>query len=353
MPVVQQQNPAGSFADCTTTVQDILNCASQDVRGVLSANVNTNNGIDVGILTDYTNRVSLDLLRFSRWQFLLSPVYKFVTQLNVTDYWIGTPGAAPTDYTNYGIIDTLLNVQNMQQIKRDSFYDRSNATRLSRTDNAPLGYVYTQNSKPKNYRNDPESPQILNVYPPSNYGSLWTYSSVTRVNNISTLTINGSVNNDFQTNLSDNLIWIQGDADTSYNGYWPIQQVAGQVITFWNPGANSTSSAGGTASSGYTIEFRYYQDRVQLTAVNQILQIPDDYKDIVCAGVVALAFSYLQKPEEAQAWQAVYREGRTQMVKDKNAYQAGEDFVRPDYLAVMPQTVTGLGLDSGLETSIP
>jgi hypothetical protein len=318
---------------------------------VLSSNVNTNLGIDVGILTDYTNRVSLDLLRFSRWQFLLSPLFKFLTQLNTTDYWVGTAGAAPVDYSDYGVVDTLLNIENMQQLKRDSFYDRSNATRLSKTDNAPLGFVFAENAKPKNYRNDPQTPQIINVYPPSDYGRAWNYSSVTRLNNVSTL--NTTLVNDFQTNMNNNSIWIQGDADTSYNGYWPIQTVSGTQVTFWNPGANSTSNAGGTASSGYSIEFRYYQQRVQLVNVNQILQIPDDYRDIVCAGVVAYAFQYLQKPEDMQVWQGIYKEGRTQMVKDKNAYQAAEDFIRVDPQSVQPQTVTGLGLDSGIETSLP
>lgn len=351
MANVQQQGADGPVQGCTTTVQDILTASSQDVRGVLSGNAANGLGGDVGILLDYTNRVHLDLLRFSRWSFLLSPVYRFVTQLGVTDYWIGQAGYPATDYSLNGALDTLLDLEvQLGQIKRDSVFDRSNSVRLARTDNAPLGQVFALNAHPKLFANDPRTPYLVSIYPPPDYGSTWNFNSISRTGNLATFTTTAT--NDFQLNENQNYAWIQGVADTSYNGYFPIQAINSGVVTIWCPGANGSSGAG-TASSGYVIEFRFYHARQQLTAPDQLLQVPDDYKDIVIAGVNELAYKYLQKDEDAQYWGQVYKAGRTQIVKDKNLFPRAEEYVRPDPLAIIQQTTTGVGLDSGLETSIP
>lgn len=343
MPVIQQ----GNTTSFTTTVQDIMDAVSQDTRGVLSSASTPT----LTILLDYVNRVSLQLLRFSRWTFLLSPTYKFVTQTGITDYWIGTVGGSPTDFDPNGSVDTQLNLTNIGQIKRDAVYDRSNSVRLARTDQPPLGQVFELNAHPKMFRNDTQTPNVINIYPPPDYGSKWTYTSVTRSANIATLTTTAT--NDFQVNEFNNLVWVQGDSDASFVGFWPILSANGQTITFWNPGSNTTSSSGGTASSGYTIEFRYYQARVQITGPSQILQIPDIYTDIVTAGVNWLAFKYLQKDDDAQVWQQVYELGKREMVKDANLFPRAEEYIRPDSLAIIQQTTTGIGLDSGLESSIP
>lgn len=346
MPVLQQ-GVSTSVPGASTTVQDILNCASQDIRQVLSGTSSPGQQI----LIDYTNRISLDLLRFSRWTFLLSPIFKFNTLVGETDYYLGT-SPAPVDVNLNGVIDTKLEITNLGIIKRDSVYDRSNSVRLARTDNAPLGQVFGLPAHPKMFRNDVQSGSIVNIYPPPDYGTVWNFSTISRASNVTTFTTTNSTNNDFIVNENNNQVWIQGVADTSYNGYWPIISVTGNTVTVWNPGSNSSSTSG-TATSGYTIEFRYFFPRIQLTSPSQIIQIPDDYVDIVCAGVNWLAFQYLQKPEDAQAWQQLYMQGRTQMVKDKNLFPRAEEFVRPDSLAIIQQTTTGVGLDSGLETSIP
>lgn len=351
MPVVQQQGAAGPLIGCTTTVQEIVTASSQDVRGVLSADIAGGLGGDISILINYTNRVSLDMLRFSRWSFLLSPVYRFLTQLGVSDYWVGQAGFPPTDYSLGGVVDTQLDLSStLAQIKRDTVFDRSNSVRLARTDNAPLGQVFELNAHPKLFANDPRTPYIISVYPPPDYGTTWNFTSIQRVNNLATFTTTQL--SDFQVNENNNLAWISGVADTSFNGYFTIQQVANNQVTVYCPGANTTATAG-TAASGYTIEFRFYNQRVQLTTPDQLIQIPDDYRDVVIAGVNELAFKYLQKDEDAQYWAQAYKSGKTQLVKDKNLFPRGEEFIRPDPLAIIQQTTTGIGLDSGLETSIP
>jgi hypothetical protein len=84
-----------------------------------------------------------------------------------------------------------------------------------------------------------------------------------------------------------------------------------------------------------------------------VLQIPDRYKDVVCTGVSWLAFRYLKSTEDAQQYAQLYQMGKIQIIKDLNLFPRGEEFIRPDPTAVTRQTTTGIGLDSGLETSIP
>ncbi len=260
--VVQQSAVTSPSSASTTSVQDIVDCTSQDIRKQLAAS-----GADANIILDYTNRTSLDILRFSRWKFLLSGVLTFNTVVGEDAYFVGT-GSVPA-----GSTDTTLGLSDILTIKQDSVMDRTNFRRLMRTDEAPLGSSFSQNAKPKLYRNDISTPSIVNIYPP--------------------------------------------------------------------------------ADGVYAIEFRYFKIRQQLTALNQILQVPDDYKDIVCAGVNWLAAKYLSKDADAAHWFQVYQAGKTAMVKDANLFPRDGEFIRPDTTAVIRSTSTGLGLDSGLETSLP
>jgi hypothetical protein len=264
MPIVVNQNFITTpSSDSTTLVSDILNCVSQDVRGVIQTT-----GGDAVILTDYTNRISLDVLRYSRWKFLESGVLQFPTVVGVTDYWIGALGG--------GANDTGLNLTDIQSIKRDSVFNRtvnSPQNRLFKTDEAPLGAEFSQNSLPKLWRNDVSTPSVLNIYPP-----------------------------------------------------------ADQV---------------------YTIEFRYFKVRKALTNVTQTLQIPDAYKDVVCAGVNMLTFKYLQKDEDMQFWMQTYQAGKQSIIRDKNLFPADGDFVRPDPTSIISTNNTGLGLDASVQYSIP
>jgi len=104
----------------------------------------------------------------------------------------------------------------------------------------------------------------------------------------------------------------------------------------------------------YTIEFRYFFSKPQLTQVTQALLIPDDYKDVVIAGVNYFANLYLRENmQDAQAWAAIYKEGILGMHRDHNLFPRGQEFVHPDP-ASTPRTVTiPIGLDSGIETSLP
>lgn len=261
--------------DNSTTVGDVITCASQEVRGVLNPNLGATQVVDKAILIDYTNRISLDLLRHSRYTFLVSAPVSFTTvatPAGVTpfsnQYWVGPTGAAP-----FGTIDTGLNLIDFDSVKRDTIIDYSNFKRLAVTELQPVSAEFTLPAKPR----------------------LWQ-------------------------NLSSN----------------------SNVITLWPP-----------PDGMYTITFRYYKVRVQLVNDLQTIQIPDRYSDIVCHGVTSYAMRYLKEVEGYQMYTELYRAGKTQIIKDMNLFPRAEEFIRPDATAITRNTTTGVGLDSGIETSLP
>ena len=275
MPIIVQQQ----IPDQTTLVNDILNCASQDVRGVLNPFIGVSQVNDLKILTDYTNTISLDLLRHSRFTFLLSAPQTFSTtpttqgtqfpaaQNNL--YWVGPSGQNPP-----GTIDTGLNLADFDIMKRDEVVDYTNFKRLAYSSSHPIAQEFSIPAKPRIWVMQPDKPFVLQLWP--------------------------------------------------------------------------------APDNAYQITFRYYRARVQLTTATQVIQIPDRYKDIMCHGVTWYAFQYLKSyPEDVQEYMQLYKEGKTQIIKDMNLFPRAEEYVRPDPSSVTRQTTTGIGLDSGLETSIP
>ena len=87
----------------------------------------------------------------------------------------------------------------------------------------------------------------------------------------------------------------------------------------------------------YAIEFRYYEAYTQLTAVGNSLQIPADYKDVLCAGVAWLANKYLKQNTDARHWYEVYEVGKRAMIGDYNQTPR-VDFMRPDGLGSLVVT---------------
>lgn len=391
-----------------------MECVSQDVRRVLNPNQGQTQIADSSLLLDYVNRISLQMLRFSRWQFLLSAPQAFVTVPGQTDYWYGPTGSAPL-----GTVDTGLNLSDVSVIKRDMVYVRGTSypPQLSPTADPPTTVSLILPSRPLFWRNDVSTPGILNVYPPSDQnafqqppnpnGPIATFSAggslPLRTYYVKT-TLYDSAGGESVTSLENLFVVPAGQLITikspviSLAGTSPMLSATcanGVVINHWNvyaagitgaqdlaqPSNNSETlqasniaigtdwteptsgltttgrNAPGTPTlsllGGYIIEFRYYQQRAVVTAPDQILQVPDQYKDILCAGVNWLAYKYLKKDDEAQIWMQVYQRGLTEMVKDANLWPRDGEFIRPDPRAVTRSINTGVGLDSGMETSIP
>lgn len=284
MPIIVDTAPQQEF---TTTVANIMACASQEVRGVLNPNLGATQTQDAQILLDYTNRVSLEILRFSRFTFLLSAPVSFTTvgtQTGATtfnnQYWLGPTGENP-----FGTIDAGLNLVDLDIIKKDTVIDYTNFKRLANSELEPVDREFTVPGRPRIWQVLSSNPQVMVLWPPP---------------------------------------------DRSDTGFSP-------------PGADA----------GYEISFRYYKSRIQLVSSGQILQIPSRYEDIVCNGVTAYAMRYLKETEGFQMYNELYTAGKTQIIKDMNLFPRAEEFIHPDATAVTRQLNTGVGLDSGIETSIP
>jgi len=245
--IITQSAVTAPSSASTTTVQNVVDCTSQDIRKQLD-----NSGTDEAILIDYVNRVHLQILRTSRWTFTLSGLQTFSTVIDEPDYWIGATGGNPA-----GVKDTLLNLTDIRVIKSSTVFDRTNQRRLQRTGEEPPSESFSASNIVRLYRNDVALPNRITLFPPPN-----------------------------------------------------------AVVS---------------------IEFRYFKIFPKLTSDSQILLIPDDYKDVMCAGVNWFASKYLGRNEDALFWRGEYKSGIVDMIRDANMFPRGGEFIKPD-----PQTI-GVG----------
>jgi len=361
----------------TTTCQNVISATAQDVRNTLDTTQNQ------ALLIDYTNRVQLEMLRWSRWIFLLSAPQRFITQLGVTDYWLGA-----TAGNSQGQYDTGLNLTDIRTIKPGTVFDRTNFTPLQKVDEPPLvakvAYpdATSRPARPSQWRQAIDTPNVMNIYPAPDNQTLYSpqpeppicttatsgalanrlyWVTVTFVDSTGAestapratkifvpagkvLVVNPpkepliagttgikydrynvyAVSSPFGTTLTANQATQQATLiSTSSNWQEPN---SGLTTTGLNPPTNNAVEP----IDGYIIEFRYWKQRKQVAATSDVLQIPDDYKDIVIAGVNALSFQFLNRMPDASAWMQRYREGLTGIIRDINLFPRGSEFIRPD-----------------------
>ena len=367
------------------TVQNVIDGVSQDIRQQLSSTTAPGQAI----LIDYCNRIHKQMLRFSRWAFIKSQPQNFITLKNQTDYWIGPKGQAGP-----GQVDTGLNLLDVGVIKKDQVLDMSNMRKLQSLSIQPLGpsinYRDGQSrpGQPKVFVQDLNTPNVLHIYPGSDNNNAYTPFPASPI----TLTVAGgallartyyvrltfvdssggeSAGSDTSINqyISANMLFYvksptipfganaSGVLYNQYNVYIgtveggeTLQNVAPIAIgTDWQePTSGLTLTGRGLPTTstiakleGYVMQFEYFKARTVLNATNSVLQISDDYKDIVIQGVQYLAFKLLGKAQEAAASQSAYREGLTEMVWDKNQFP-DTDFIRPDPASFINQQILGI-----------
>ena len=354
------------------TVQNITDGVTTDFRSVLSTGANPD------ILIDWTNRIQLDLLQFSNWRFLISGPQRFITEWQRTNYWVGATGGNTSTS-----VDTGLNITNLQRVLDRTVRDRSNARELFRTQDAPNN-LYFQGAdaqprpgRPRLWMNSQDTPSVINIFPaPDNQntvlpspnnpvieraagGALGTrtyYVVVTLVDNTggesspcSEANIEYFTNGQLAKVRAPTPIFGAASSGILYNFYniyagtnasnMTLQNVTPVSITadWTEPGTGlTTSGVGSPASStiapmyGYIIEFRYLQSRVQLAALTDILQIPQDYKDVMIAGVNAVTAKYLGDQPGVGFWGQLYEAGKSRMIKDKNYLEGTYDLIAID-----------------------
>jgi hypothetical protein len=356
-------------------VQDIINRVSQDIRLQLSANASTPGQ---PILIDYTDRIQKQMLRFSRWHFILSENQEFMTAQGQTDYWIGPNAECPV-----GMVNTGLNLPDVDRMRNDSIRDLSNNRKITAQGAQPIGLGLTYRSgqsrqgPPGNFWHDHNDPFILHVYPAADNQNTYSPSPETPFTlstlggallqrtyfvRITFVDTNGGESYASNTTASQFLLagtlCTVGTPSLLYDftstgiqyKYYNVYATSGQEgsetlqnvapiplgINWTEPTSGLTTTGVGipTANTlapmgGYIIQFRYFKDRVTLTGVEDFLQIPDDYLDVVVHGVCALAWKLLEKPTQASASYDAYKGGLTEMVWDKNLFPS-TDFIRPD-----------------------
>lgn len=355
------------------TAQSIIDSASQDSRKLLS-----NSGSDASILLDYVNRVCLFVLRVAKWEFLRAPAQQFITAMGQTDYWIGSVGQGPITAT-----DTLLNLPDFDRIEQTSVFDRSNFRQLglTRVELNNAGFSQRDSSqrmeKPRLFRNDPNTPFILNLYPaPDNQNSYQPQPSALVAQTVlggslplrtyylrgtfvdSSLGESAASNGETIITIPANYL-LQvlppqpgiGHSGTGvlYNQYKVYASTiqGGEVLQTASPIATSATWTEPTSGlvtntvafpttstiatvNGYVIEFQYYRQRLQVVSFNQPLQIPLDYKGVLVSGVNMYVANYLKKAPEAQMWATMFQSGIRDMIRDLNLFGKEENFIKPD-----------------------
>ena len=106
--------------------------------------------------------------------------------------------------------------------------------------------------------------------------------------------------------------------DSGHPKIWRLDQDTSTVLNLYPP-----------PDGVYAIEFRYYEQFNVVDELTDNLQIPEDYKDVMCAGVNWLASKYLKQDSDAQHWFSVYQQGKVSMIGDYN-HTPRVDFMRPD-----------------------
>ena len=370
----------------TYSLQNVIDRVSQDIRLQLAS---TPGSQGQPVLIDYANRVQLEMLRFSRWIFLRSDTLYFMTAFGQTDYWIGPNAKAPV-----GMVNTALNLSDVDYIQQDSVWDVSHNRQLTAQTSQPLGFGLnfasgqTRPAEPRVFfQDESNSPNVLRIFPASDNentyqpvpeppilsstagGALPVQVCYTRVTFVDSLgnESTGSTEGAYLNVPANNLLVVTtptlnftanatGVQYSSYNVY--VGATSGsEVLQTASPiaiGVNWTEPTSGliggvsvptknnvAAMRGYIIRFRYYKVRTALTAPNQPLLIPDQYIDVLVEGVNARGWKLCGKLEDAQSSYALFRTGLMQMIADKNMFPA-TDFVRPDTGSFVNQQTIGV-----------
>jgi hypothetical protein len=378
-------------------VQDILNGVTFDVRSQLSQ---ATSSVQQSILIDYTNRIHKQMLRFSRWNFLLSEPLYFLTEKGQSKYWLGSAGNAPA-----GQVDTGLNLPDVDKIKKDSVIDISNIRALKWLSQQPYGPNLQdrdnrgRENRPTNYIQNPNDPQTVELYPPPDnenitqprpqvpitlavtggalaartYFTLVTY--VDSKGGETTAPPNGReqfLPADFlMTVKSPAIPYPYASSGVLYNRYNVYAGLSTQNTSTNQPqqpgsltlqnvspiamGTDFTEPTSGLTTTGqtvptqnsieklgaYIIKFQYYKARKTLMQLSDFLQVPEDYKDVVIMGVTFMALKLLGKNEEAMHTYSMYQAGLREMIWDKNLFPEGVEFVRPDSATFVNQQILG------------
>ena len=369
------------MATATLTVQQIIDRCQRDIDDILMAGGGTGSTAPtLGI--EYVDRVQQMILgrRPLTWDWMLSVPKKFLTERGQTEYWIGT-----TTSQAAGEVDTLLNLTDIQQVKPGSVIGRSAHNMPFNVQEAPVGSAWQnedgsyQEGTPQWYRNDEARANVISLYPAPDTGSDYELvppaphsttaaggALAARTYYIRTTFVDLEGNESLPSTTARQFVEASkfitvkapqplisaGSAGVSYlrwnlyasetEGSETLQNVSPTATSAdWTQSVALTTSGASVPTSstleplrGYLIEFRYFKKHTTLTAVGDTLLIPNDFRDVVVAGVNMLGWRYISMthPEKAvqmQMWQQDFQAGLARMVQAQNRW-GGKKFMRPD-----------------------
>jgi len=376
---IQQTQQGLGVAGCAgvfPTAQQVVNSVSADLLQRIAP--------EDPVLLDYINRVQLQLLRVSRWKFLQSAPQRFITKTDRSDYWIGPTGAGPLD-----VVDTGLNISNIGPIKSDTFYDRTNFRLLKRTNEQILSQTFSfrdassRKGPPRQWRNAPDTPCIINLYPaPDNQnnfqpspeapvlsavagGSLAARIYFVRTTFVDSLGNESSASDEGRIFIpANNVLVVQPPQEIPsaasgvlYNRFNVYIFNAGTSISVTTGNETKANQSGALANTapyqepntgfltggssfptannvevmgGYLIEFRYFQAKPQLASLGTTLLIPNDYFDVLVAGTNYFTAQFLKDESAQMYWKSEFDAGVIGMIRDKNLFPRGPEFIAPD-----------------------
>jgi len=322
-----------------SSVQQIIDRVSRDVRQILDSSSST----DQPVLIDYTNRIQLQLLREARWRFLLSNPFQFVTIPGYTDYWIGATGANPT--TIYSLTAVT------QSTGGNATYTGNNLEFLAAGVTCTIaGFVNGVNNGTFVVTSATPTTVVLNntaAIAETHTGTL----SVVMPDTASNITNFGEVKAGTVFDRTNFLRLYPTDEPPLGPGFNSLNRPKLYRDDQNTPGVFSIYPP---AQAPYVIEFRYFFAKPQLALVTDTLIIPNDYLDVVVAGVNWFGNLYLRENyNDAQMWKQIYAEGIQGMKRDANLFPRGNEFMAPDPATQARTQVIPIGLDSGIETSLP
>ena len=375
------------MAAATTTVATIITLVREDLMELFTSSGSTS------VLIDYCNRIQAMILgrRPQGWNWMYSAPQRFITERGQTDYWIGATGSVSA-----GQVNTTLNLTDVRRVVNGSVLSRSGFASLHSVTEAPLAIGWQNEDgsydegMPHSYRNDEGTPNVVSIYPAPDEGS--TYELIPPAPH-STTAAGGALaartyfirttfvdldgdegepsNTARQFVEASKLITVKapqpkidfGSAGVSYLRYnvYASETEGSETLQNVSPTATSadhTEAASGLTSTGakvptsfdleplrgYVVEFRYYKTHSTLALTTDVLLIPNEFRDVVVAGVNWMASKYLGDTNPAADvayWRDLYQTGLARMVQDQNPWPGGVMYIRPDSASYAPRLSGG------------
>ena len=372
MPVVIVLPSSSTASIANTTVGDIVQCAQRNLKHALAASGTPN------LLITYVSDIHQQIMRRRRWKWAKSDPQRFVTERGQTSYWLGTSSQTPAgsvytghDFTDIQSLDTA-SVRNLTT--GVAMYD-AGVPPMGNMDQTEDGAY--EEDLPFQFYNSRIYPHLLEVFPSPDEGSEYQivppapHGTVVASGALSARTyylratfVDEAGNESLPSTTArqwiaaNELVKVKsptvpvgaGSAGITYNRYRVYAsttegsetlQATTSIGTDWTEAGSGLTTNGATVPTtatidplrGYLIEFRYWRKHVNYTDLDEVLIVPDEYADVMCAGVTWMGAQYMKDWDFAHEWERIYQQGVARMSQNEEPWEAAT-YIRPDSRSV-------------------